>query len=734
MRPLLYKLGNLVLPAIFVSSSAIYAQESVSPKSDEPVKAKVLETMTVTGQRAYVEPSSNTVVTSEQLETYKYTDLNRILKTVPGVQIQEEDGFGLRPNIGMRGVAPHRSRKILIMEDGIPSGPAPYAAPAAYYVPSMTLIEGVEVNKGSSAVRYGPQTIGGAINLITKKIPDAPWAGTIDLGLGSYNFRKAIATIGGKQGSWGWMLLAAQLGSDGYKNLPNGQDTGFHKRDLMGKLTYDLTSTQKLFFTGVWSDELSDESYLGLTRSDFDSDPYQRYVASERDQMKTGHRTFSLGHEWKGEQSSSRLTLYSRGFDRNWQRLDGMSDRGVDIREVLMNPIGANQHVYDVLRGADDSLGSNDLIFQAVNHRIYESRGAYWEGSHRSAISEGVSNEVEWGLRSHQDSIRHAHTAKTFAMISGSLFESGEADLIGAQDKITADTISAHVWDTVSLGDLRLSAGIRHEWVAIEVDDYSAANADEKNKRSASMPGAGVFYQINPTLGALFGVYRGLGLAAADDKGSGDAEESINYEAGFRWLKDSHSLDLIGFWNDYKNIKGTCAVSEGCGNATADVSYNGGEAQIYGMEFSGSTNPNVGSVYFPLSFQYTLTRASFQNNFVSGLNDWGIGLIREGDPIPYVPQHQLGAQAGVQWKDVRFGLQAKYQSMSYDQALLQGREEVPSSTILDSSLSYFVDEGYELYATADNVTNRKTLVSYRAFGARPGKPQSFVFGVKASMN
>ncbi|WP_324953666.1 TonB-dependent receptor family protein [Oligoflexus sp.] len=706
-----------VLLAFF--APALLAQE----KSEERI--------TVHGSSVFLEPSSTTVIGVEQLETYKYTDLNRVLKTVPGVQIQEEDGFGLRPNIGMRGVAPHRSRKVLIMEDGIPSGPAPYAAPAAYYVPTMTTIENVEVTKGSSAVRYGPQTVGGAINLITRRIPEVPFAAQVDVAQGTFNFKKALASAGGRQGAWGWSILGAQMESDGFKTLTNGHDTGFHKRDVLGKLSYDITDNQQIFFKGGWSDELSDESYLGLTKADFEADPYQRYAASERDQMKNGHRTLAVGHELRTETWLSRVTLYNHTFDRTWKRFDGMSDRSIDIRSVLTNPVGQNAHIYDVIKGLDDTLGSGDLILQANNSRSYYSRGVNWDGQYISNFAVQKSNQLEWGVRLHQDSIRHNHTSDTFNMVQGHLEPSGEPSGIGAQDRITAEAWSAYVWDTYTLGDWRLSGGLRQEWVTIEEDDFSAANDDAVNKRSASMPGIGVFHQINGNLGWLLGVYRGMGLAAADDKGSGKAEESINYESGFRFMQDKTLVDLIGYWNDYRNIKGTCSVSEGCGTATRDISYDGGEALIYGLELTASHNFRTGSLQFPTSFQYTLTRASFDGTFVSGLTDWGLGEIHKGDPIPYVPRHQVGIQAGVRWEPVLFNLQWKHQSSSYDQALAQGRETLPASSILDGSLSLTLAENYEIYATADNITNVKTIASFRPFGARPGKPQAFVWGAKA---
>ena len=62
-------------------------------------------------------------LTYSELIKYNNTNINQILAKVPGINLQEEDGFGLRPNIGIRGVGIERTSKISIMEDGILMAP-----------------------------------------------------------------------------------------------------------------------------------------------------------------------------------------------------------------------------------------------------------------------------------------------------------------------------------------------------------------------------------------------------------------------------------------------------------------------------------------------------------------------------------------------------------------------------------------------------------------------------------
>ena len=80
-----------------------------------------LEEVTIIGSREAAQnlAGSGSVVDFEQIQIESANDINQLLKTVPGIYILEEDGYGLRPNIGIRAATSERSSKITLMEDGV---------------------------------------------------------------------------------------------------------------------------------------------------------------------------------------------------------------------------------------------------------------------------------------------------------------------------------------------------------------------------------------------------------------------------------------------------------------------------------------------------------------------------------------------------------------------------------------------------------------------------------------
>jgi len=190
-------LGLGALPA-FAETAEPAETTRTSPVDAVLVTANKAETIEIGGSVQRLD--------SADLDRFFYGDVNRVLRQVPGVYIQEEEGFGLRPNIGIRGSGTDRSGRVVVMEDGVLQAPAPYSAPSAYYFPRLTRMSGVEVTKGPAAIKYGPMTVGGAINLLSTPIPDGD-AGTVAAK------GEALAGNYGSQRLHGWVGGWTSLGS-----------------------------------------------------------------------------------------------------------------------------------------------------------------------------------------------------------------------------------------------------------------------------------------------------------------------------------------------------------------------------------------------------------------------------------------------------------------------------------------------------------------------------------------
>jgi len=171
-------------------------------------------------------PGSGTVISNEDLKKLVDTDIQKVLLMVPGLYFRSEEGFGLRPNISIRGTAPDRSGKITIMEDGVPIAPAPYSGPAAYYFPTAGRIHAVEVLKGPASISQGPSNIGGVINLISTPIPE-DHMGTFVQEYGDDGYLRTHSYAGLSSKNFGFILEAHKNKADGFDSVEHlGGNTG----------------------------------------------------------------------------------------------------------------------------------------------------------------------------------------------------------------------------------------------------------------------------------------------------------------------------------------------------------------------------------------------------------------------------------------------------------------------------------------------------------------------------
>jgi Fe(3+) dicitrate transport protein len=115
---------------------------------------------------------SRTVVDSEALHKRGALNLEDALRATPGVQVLDETGTGILPNIGVRGLNPLRSERLQILVDGYPIAIGPYSNVGVSLFPvTLPSLEAVDVVRGGAAVHYGPNNVGGVVNFVTRSIP-----------------------------------------------------------------------------------------------------------------------------------------------------------------------------------------------------------------------------------------------------------------------------------------------------------------------------------------------------------------------------------------------------------------------------------------------------------------------------------------------------------------------------------------------------------------------------------
>lgn len=669
------------------------------------------------------------VITEEELERWGYDDIGKSLAKVPGVYVRGEDGFGLRPNIGMRGGSSDRSAKIALMEDGVSLAPAPYAAPAAYYFPLANRFVGIEVFKGPASIRYGPQTIGGAVNVLTRPIPDSP-SGTLDVAAGLRSTIELHGYTGTGNRNVGFLIEGAHLSTGGFKELDTGGPTGFERQDLMLKLRAGAPRNRFDLKLG-YGRERSDETYLGLSAEDFAETPYRRYAASDEDHMVWHHTEEELG--WRlalGQRVDLRTTLYHHYLTRAWTKLNRFAD-GPDLHDLLQLDAGGQSAVYlAILRGEEDSTGPGQELLIGTNDRTFHNVGAQTAATWRAGGPD-VGSELTVGFRVHADDVLRLHTEDPFRMVSGRPVPTGGATTTILDAHTSALAFAGYVAEDLKLGAFHVLPGARMEAIRTAAGTAKSGPVDPQHQ-TIVLPGLGALVAVRPWLDVFGGVHRGFSPIVPGSNPNVAPETAWNTELGFRAIGGQTHAEIVGFFSDYDNLTGQCTLSGGCVESQLDQQFNGGRAWVYGVETLASHRLLLPErVTVDLSAGWTYTGTEFRTGFSSEYPQWG--QVEIGDALPYVPTHQGSATVAAEHPRGGLALTATGRSALRDTAG-QGPDDlglIPGSLILDLAGHVQVTPHVRGLFTVTNLTDAVVLESWRPYGARPGAPLQVTIGVRA---
>lgn len=662
-------------------------------------------------------PGAVEFIDGRMLEVSRVFNFSEALRKAAGVSVRDEEGFGLRPNIGIRGLNPTRSSKVLLLEDGVPLAFAPYGDNASYYHPPVERFRAVEVLKGSGQILYGPVTVGGVVNYITPEPPDR-FSGSITLLGGNRNYFDGVATVGGQWRGTGLLLdYMRKQGEGSRENLRSGLN------DLSLKIQRAFASRHQFTLKGNVFTEDSNVTYSGLRADEYALNPRQNPF---RNDFFYGRRhAVALRHSYAATGRVLVSTnLYGSVFTRDWWRQSSNSTQ---------RPNDSGDPACAGMANLNTTCGNEG------RQRMYHTMGI--EPHVLASYSFfGVPAEVDFGVR--------AHFEKQYRLQeNGPLPNSRQGVLL--EDNIRrTQAYSTFLQNKWILGRLSITPGLRFEYI-----DFSRNNrlvnagigVQGRNHLRQVVPGLGVAYATPQGITFFAGAHRGFAPPRVEDVVTNtggsvelDPELSWNYEAGVRTrpLRNLR-LDATFFRMDYENQIVPASLAGGLGAALT----NGGETLHEGMEFSGRWDTgrlfdSDHSLY--LSGAYTfLATAEFQGVRFSNVPGFATTSIT-GNRLPYAPRHNFTTAIGyshasgidAMLEAVRIGGQFGDDLNTIAESADGQRGLLPANTSWNASFNYRVEQWHStFFVTVKNLLD-DTFIVDRARGILPNSPRLVQSGLK----
>ncbi len=694
-RLALSRLKPMTAAILALSSSVAWAQTS---NADKDI---VLPTVQVIGSAANLPgiAGAGQILGKQELEDSHVFTVNEALRKVPGVNARDEEGFGLRPNIGVRGLNPTRSTKLTLLEDGIPLAYAPYGDNASYYHPMVDRFDRIEVLKGAGSMLFGPQTVGGVINYVTPA-PRRQFGGYVQGTVGSNDFFNGKVNLGGK----GFLLDYSRKQGDGAReNMHHELD------DLNLKYVVGISSQQALTLRTNYYQEDSQLTYSGLTQAEFNLRGGQ-YNPFKNDKFQAERVGASATHEYDFGSGNNLITnFYYSKFDRDWWRQASNSQD---------SQCGG---AFNTARLAGTVVNPDNCNSTQGRLRSYTT----WGVEPRLTVAHAMG-EFQAGLKAHfEEQDRRQINATSPQGRSGTLTESNLR-------KTTA--YAAYISNRFDLGkQLSITPVIRHESIGADRTNRLTGVSGSTNI-SYTAPGVGLTWNPVQTLTVFSSLHQGYAPPRVEDLVGAtgtvtdvDAEKSTNFELGLRSQPVAGlSMQAAYFRNNFSNL---IAVGSIAGGSTP---LSQGRALFAGLEINGLYEAKNG-MFSRLAYTW-LPTAEQSDAFRNVATGAVVGVT--GNRQPYTPKNTLTAALGYSAGAFRGEIEAQYVGSQFsDFSNTQNpsadgqRGLLAAYTAWNTALNYRFDKSWSGFFTVKNLAD-KTYIVERTRGIQIGMPRLVQIGLK----
>ncbi|MET3114904.1 Fe(3+) dicitrate transport protein [Pedobacter sp. CG_S7] len=681
-------------------------------------------------------PGSGNILNQKEIKLFSPVSLNEVLRKVSGVNVVDEEGAGLRVNIGIRGLDPDRSRNILMLEDGVPIALGPYGEPEMYFTPSIDKMAGIEILKGSGQILHGPQTIGGIVNFFTA---DPPFRQTTRIKLmGAKNgYFSGFGTYGNTIGKTGFIISYL------HKRADELGPTRFRLNDLSAKIKISLDSNSSLGIKLGYYEEESNSTYLGLTQTMFDKGDQDFIRMSASDKLPIKRYSVSATHQLQINQNISlKTTAFAYTTSRNWQRQDfsfnsaaanqtGIiwGDPGISNGAVYMINSTGNRNRQFVVAGLEPRL--------SIKHRLLN-----------------IDNELETGAR-------FLYEKADEQFIIGKDASSSEGTMRDKELR-TGNAFSAYIQNKFNItSKLSVSGGMRIENFDYErqilrgryrinnvnnvIRDTSIIASDNT---FAIIPGAGLTFAASDNINLFAGVHKGFAPPRIKDAITSngvpynlDAELSTNYELGTRMhFGNFASAELTGFILNFQNQ--IIPVSNSSGNLNSTGVVNGGQTLHKGIEaaFKIDLGEISGSRHsFTVESNITLQKSEYNNDRFIPVKGQTVNV--KNNQLPYSAKLMVWNAIGMDLQNgFGFRVSGNYISAQFTDELntelasANGRTgKIDSRFVVDANAFYNIPKTKAAFNVAvKNLTNQRYITTRRPEGIRVSLPRMLTAGFEVN--
>lgn len=691
--------------------------------AEEAIKLDKVEVTGILPEKLEAVPGSYSVTSEEDLDVSRPFSVQEGLNNVPGIHIVGENSFGLGVNIGVRGLDPRRTSRTLLMEDGMPLFLGPYGDPSAHFTTPIERVQRIEVVKGSGQILYGPQTVGGMINFVTKPVPKSGVEGSVSAMAGNNDFTGLHANIGvgGERG--GIMIDALQKKGDGIRDNHN-----FDMQDFMLKGQLNLTENQTLIAKVGYYEEDSHVSETGLGAVEYAENKYQA-PTGKNDRFEYERKSLQLQHIFDINDKAKLTTsaYYVDAFRTSFRQINEPGAVGGRSNMDRCTGLGVATEVNAEQCGGRHRPRSYD--YYGIEPRLDFKHSLF-----------GVESDAVVGFRYHEESNKRRQYRDGDPLAQNLDWAKANGDF--REDiRIDVEAKSYYAQNTFYLNDWTLTPGLRVEDYKKKINVLQAEGDPQGFKKSNAqtvlLPGLGATWNGIANTTVFAGLHKGFApprpsrdinfddLAGLDAISSTDAEESTNIEFGIR----SNYFKGVAFEATLFNIDfDEIVIQKAAGNFV-----NAGESKHTGIELAARVD--FGKIYNTPHNFYVM--ANYTNLFTAKFKK-DTDATTSGNRLPYAPRDIASVKFGYQHPvgvDARIGVD--YVSQQYVDAdntrveSLNGMEgTIPSYTLLNASINFRpADSKITYFMSGHNLADKEYLIS-RVDGKVAGRQRQVFGGIR----